>query len=455
MKHLFIILGSLLLLTGCNLYKNYERPAQYDQLEPLYRDTASVDGMLPAGPDADTVNFGNTPWRDVFCEPELQQLIEKALANNPDMKKAELNIHTAQQGLKVSKLSYIPSLAFAPQGEVTSYDLGKATTAYGLPLAATWNLGSWGSLRNTRKQSQVVVLQTKAAQHATRTALIAGVANLYYTLQMLDAQLATTKSTIAIWKRNVEVMEAMREAGMTNDAAVAQTKANYIELQASVPSLENSIRSTENALCVLLDEPSHPIVRQAFNADNFPASLNAGVPAQLLANRPDVRIAELNLAHTFYGVNIARSAFYPSLTITGTAAWTDAWVFQGLASLTQPLFANGKLRANLRIKKNEYEAAAIDFRDAVLKAGQEVSNALHSYQTAIARQQHREEEIQVLTMAMEKIEYLFQHTNTTSYLETLTAQQSLLSAQLSLINDKYDKVQAAINLYKALGGGRE
>lgn len=460
-KHLIYIIGCSALLASCNLYKSYERPAELP-LDGLYRDTIAGNTALS---ETDTLNFGTMPWREVFTDARLQSLIEKALTNNADMQKAELNIQKAQTGLSVARLSYLPSLTFAPQGTVASFDRMKATQTYTLPLSAQWNLGSWGSLRNSRKQAEVGVLQTKAARQATQTAIIAGVANLYFTLQMLDEQLSTTRSTISLWKKNVEAMEAMHEAAMVTIAAVSQTKANYYELQASVPQLENSIRTAENALSILLMENPHSIERNKFNANAFPAKLSAGIPMQLLSYRPDVKLAELNLADKFYGVNIARSSFYPNLTLSGTAGWINSagsavinpakFIASAIGSLVQPIFANGKLRANLKISKLEAETAEIDFRNTLLTAGQEVSNALSTYQTATLQQQQREKEVSVLEKAVTETQELFQYSTSTTYLETLTAQQSLLNAQLSLINDKYSKIQAAIDLYKALGGGRD
>lgn len=454
-RHILYIISGCLLLSGCKIYKNYERPAEMEQLSGLYRDVA----------ENDTVNFGNLPWRQVFTEPQLQALIEKALVNNADMKKAELNIQKAKAGLKVAKLAYLPSMAIAPQGTVSSFDWSKASQTYSIPLSASWEIGQMGYLRNVKKQADVMLLQSKVAKEATQSAIIGGVATLYYTLTMLDEQLRTTKETIVLWKKNVEAMEAMKEAAMVNEAAVAQTKANYYELQASVPKLENSIRQVENSLSILLHETPQAIKRGAFTADGFPAEMSAGIPLQLLSNRPDVRLAEYNLASKFYDVNVARSAFYPGLTITGALTFTNSagsmvlnpgkFIASAVGSIVQPLFANGRLRANLKVKKLDMEAAEIDFREALLNAGMEVSNALDAYQTAIKQQTLREKEVVEMERANENIQFLFTHTNTTSYLETLTAQQSLLSAQLALINDKYSKVQAAINLYQALGGGRQ
>ncbi|MGN0086258.1 MAG: efflux transporter outer membrane subunit [Alloprevotella sp.] len=455
MKQIFTLLIASCSLVSCNLYKNYERPEIAERsTQNLFRDAIA----------SDTASFGNMPWREVFTDPQLQTLIGKALTQNTDMKKADLTIEKARIPLTLSKLAYLPSMALAPQGSISSFDGSKATKTYTLPLSVSWEIGSWGNLRNNLKKAGVLEMQAKAGKQATQTAIISAVANLYFTLQMLDAQLQTTNETIVLWKKNVETMEAMQVAAMTTNAAVAQTKANYYELLTTVPTLENSIRQAENALCMLLNEAPHAISRSAFNADCFPQTLSAGVPAQLLSNRPDVRLAELQLASAFYDTNIARSAFYPSLTISGLAGWTNSagsavinpakFIAQAAASVVQPLFAQGKIRGNLQLAKLTEEELTLDFRQTLLTAGQEVSDALSSYQTAIRKQESREKEVEQLQTALSKTEDLFKYTNSTTYLEKLTAQQSLLNAQLSLISDKYARVQAAISLYQALGGGR-
>lgn len=461
MKKIIFPLISVALLTSCGLFKNYKRPEAFANVtENIYRDTTSMTAVLET---ADTANFGNTPWREVFTDPKLQALIEKVLVSN-DMQKADMNIEKAKAYLTISKLAYIPSLVFAPSGELTSIDNSKAVQTYTLPISASWNIGSFGSLQNAKKYAKTNLFMAKAAKQATQTALIAAVAQMYYTLQMLDEQYATAFETSKLWEKNVEAMKAMKEAGMVNNAAVAQASANYHTLCATLPTLQNSIRQTENALCVLLAEAPHAIDRNAFGTYDFPESMQVGIPVQLLSNRPDVRIAEAQLAAAFYNVNIASSKFYPSITISGVAGWTNnvgavvnpsKLLLNAVASLAQPLFMNGQLVANLKVSKLDYEAAALDFHDAVLKAGAEVSNALSDFQTAHLQQQEREKQVQALETATEETLLLFQHSNTTTYLETLTAQQGLLSAKMSLITDKYNKLNAGINLYKALGGGRE
>lgn len=460
MKINFPIIGCAMLMASCSgIYKNYERPQALAQgIDSLYRNT-TTDVVK-----ADTASYGNTPWQEVFTDPQLQALINKALANNTNLLNADLSIQQIQAGLKMQRLAYYPSIAFQPQGTMSSWDFNKASKTYAFPIAASWQFGSMGSIRNTKKQYEMNLEMTKAAKQAAHTAIIANVANLYYTLQMLDEQLKTTQETIGIWAENVRAMEAMKEGGMTNQAAVSQAKANYYNLQSTVPALQNSITQTENALCTLLCEAPHNIGRGAFNADNFPTQYSVGMPVQLLANRPDVHAAEMKVASAFYGVNVAKSAFYPSLNITAQGSWTNnagAIVNPGkilatlLGSITQPLFTNGKLKANLKISQLQYEAAQNDFKSTLLSAGQEVSNALAQYQAAAQQEEACKHQVAELTTALENTKMLFQHSTSTTYLETLTAQQSLIQAQLTLISDKFDKVQAAINLYQALGGGRE
>lgn len=449
------------MLASCGIYKNYERPQQLAQgIDSLYRDTTATYSVVKA----DSVNFGNTPWEQVFTDPQLQTLIRKALANNTNLLNADLSIQQIQAGLKMERLAYYPSLAFSPQGTLSSWDFNKASKTYAFPIAASWQLGSMGTIRNTKKQYEMNLEMSKAAKQAARTSIIANVANLYYTLQMLDEQLKTTEATIKIWAENVRAMELMKTGGMTTQAAVSQAKANYYNLQATIPTLKNSISQSENALCTLLCEAPHPISRGTFNADAFPADYSVGMPVQLLANRPDVHAAEMKIAAAFYGVNIAKSAFYPSLNITAQGSWTNnagMIVNPGkilatlLGNITQPLFANGKLKANLKISELQYEAAQNDFKSTLINAGSEVSNALAQYQAASQQEEACKRQVAELTTALESTQQLFQHSTGTTYLETLTAQQSLIQAQLTLISDKFDKVQAAINLYQALGGGRE
>ena len=461
-KQLFYIFASSMMLTSCHIYSNYERPTNLPT-DSLYRDTASVGVAMQA---TDTINFGNTPWREVFTDPKLQSLIEEALANNTDMRTAALSVEQAEAGLMTSRLAYFPSLSFSPTGTVSKVEGNAATKSYSIPLQASWQVDLFGSLRNDKRMAEASLMQTKAYQQVTQTQIIASVANMYYTLLMLDEQLKLTKETSEIWKQNVEAMELMLQAGgITNAAAVSQSKGAYYEVLTTIPTLEQNIRSTENSLSTLLHRSPGPIDRGTFADQSFPASMSQGVPVQLLENRPDVKAAEMSLQAAFYQTNKAYSAFYPNITINGTLGWSNQalgiiknpadFLVQAVGSLVQPLFQKGQLRANLKISKAQQETALLNFEQSLLNAGEEVSNALTSYQTAIDQECQRVKQVEALQDAYDQTEYLFSHGNTTTYLEKLTAQQSLLSAQLSLISDRFDKMQAVVSLYQALGGGRD
>lgn len=466
MKKILLLFISTTLLTGCGLYGRYERneKATDSIATRLYR---APQADAPISLDTDTISFGNTPWQEVFTDAKLQALISKALQQNTDLRKAALTLRQAEVGLRVNKLAYLPQIAFAPSGTISKAFISgaSATETYSLPVQASWQIDAFGTLYNAKQQGEQTLVQAKAAQQAAHTAIVTGVANLYYSLQMLDEQLSTTRSTLLLWHRNIEAMEAMLQAGYTNSAAIASAKAQVLQIESTVPTLEDNIRQLENSLCLLLHETPHAIDRPPFTADGFPEQFKVGVPLVLLANRPDLAIAESRLASAFYGVQGARGQFFPKITISGNGSFTNSlgsaiinpgkFLAAGVASLTQPLFAQGKLRAGLEVAKLQQESARLDFEQALLKAGQEVSNALAKYNTALTTTALAQERVIELEKANADTEYLFRNGNTTTYLETLTAQMNLLNGRLALINNRYEKVQAAITLYQALGGGRQ
>lgn len=445
-------------LVSCRIYSNYERP---DDLPTagLYRDTLSTTGILTS----DTINFGNMPWQQVFTDANLQSLISKVLANNTDLKNAQETVEQSQASLKAAKLAYLPSLALNAQGTISSFDGNKAVKTYTVPLVASWQLDLFGSIRNAKEQAKSVLWQSSAYKQSVQTQLVANVANLYYTLLMLDEQLRITRETADLWTDNVKAMEAMQKAAMTNTASVEQSRANLLQIQATIPSLQQSIRETENSICKLLAEPSHTIARSTLEAQQLPAQMSAGVPVQLLSNRPDVKAAEYSLRSAYYATNAAYSAFYPNVTITGQAGWTNsngAIVNPGkilataIGQLTQPIFQQGKLTAQLKIAQSQQRVAANTFTQTILNAGAEVSNALYSYKSACEEASICKQQVAALQKTRDQTYDLFKYDQSTTYLEKLTAEMSLLNAQLSLINDNYSKLQAAVNLYSALGGGR-
>lgn len=449
------------LLSSCHIYKTYDRPEDI-VAEGLYRDTVAVNDTLVS----DTANFGNLPWREVFTDPQLQALIEQALTSSPDIRTAALRVQEAQAPLLASKLAFIPALTLSPQGTVSSWDKGKATQTYSLPVTASWQIDMFGQLLNLKRQAQATLEQTLAYEQNVRVQLIANTANLYYTLLMLDRQLQITEGTAEILKKNTETMIAMKEAGFynTTEAAVEQSRAAYAQVQASIPDIRSSIREVENSLCLLLGEPAHGIERSVLEEQKLPNEFSVGIPLQLLSNRPDVKAAEQALASAYYNTNVARSNFYPRITLSGSAGWTNSagaaivnpakLLASAVASLTQPIFQNGANIAKLKIAKAQQEEAKIQFQTTLLNAGNEVSNALDMYQACTEKVNARNMQVNSAKNAADYTKELF-NLGTSTYLEVLSAEQSYLSAQLSEVSDTFSRMQAVISLYQALGGGRE
>lgn len=438
-------------MTSCGIYKNYQRP------------DVVTDGLYGTAETADSTTLGDISWQEMFTDPQLQALIDLALTNNTDLQSAQWRVKEAEATLKSARLAYLPSFNFAPQGTISSFDNGAASKTYSIPVTASWQIDIFGGLTNAKRKAKALYLQSREYQQAVRTQLIASVANLYYTLLMLDSQYEVTKETAAKWEESVRTMREMKAAGMTNEAGVAQYEGSYYGIVASLNDIEYSIRETENSLCSVLGEVPHEIVRGRLDEQQLPDNLAVGVPVQMLSNRPDIRQAEYSLMQSFYATNAARSALYPSITLSGSAGWTNnagvitnpgKLLLSAAGSLLQPIFKANANRANLKIAKAQQEESKLAFQQALLNAGAEVNNALTQCQTARAKTDLRIKQIEAMERAVESTELLMQHSSTT-YLEVLTAQQSLLSAQLSQIADQFDEIQGVVNLYQALGGGRD
>lgn len=460
-KQILYTLCLAVMMSSCHIYKKYNRPENIN-VSGLYRDTQSVSDTLVS----DTANMGNLPWDQVFTDPYLQELINKGLENNSDLKTAALQVKEAEAMLLSARLAYAPSLNLAPQGTISSFDKSPITKTYQLPVVASWEIDFFGKLLNSKRAAQNTLMKSETYRQVVQTQLIAAIANTYYTLLMLDEQLTITEETSEKWKETVETMKAMKPAGMVNEAAISQSEANSYMIAATIPDLKMQIRETENALSLLLGQIPQTIKRGNIAEQNFPEEMDAGVPVQLLANRPDVKAAELTLAGCYYNTNEARSAFYPSINISGNGMWTNTatglgvfnpgkLILSAVGSLTQPLFNRGANIARLRVAKAQQEEALIAFQQTILNAGSEVSNALTQYKTAEDKSVQRSMQINSLEKSVEYTkELLILGTSSSTYLEVLTAQQSLLSAQLSQVSDSFQRMQAIVNLYHALGGGR-
>ena len=457
-NRIIIIMCAGCLLSGCNVYRSYKRPDVMTQ--GIYRDTVSGKDTLPT----DTLSLGNLPWREMFRDPRLQALIQAGLDRNVDLQAARSQVEQAQAMLLSARLAYTPSLALAPQGTISSFDKGKATKTYELPAVASWEVDVFGRLLNAKRKAKVDVLQSEAYRQAVQTQLIAGIANTYYTLLMLDRQLAISEQTERNWAESVETMKALKEVGMTNEAAIVQSEANYYAVRTTVLDLRRQVRETENAMSLLLMQAPGPIERGRLEDQQLPSTLAVGIPLQLLSNRPDVKAAEMALASTFYTTNAARAAFYPQITINGKVGWTNTagsyivnpgkMIAAAVGALTAPIFNKGVNTARLRVAKAQQEQALLDFQQSILNAGAEVSDALYQYQTAGDKIVERTAQIRALENSVEYTQELMR-LGTSTYLEVLTAQQGLLNAQLSRVSDDFSRLQAVVNLYRALGGGRE
>ncbi|WP_455103390.1 efflux transporter outer membrane subunit [Phocaeicola abscessus] len=461
MKKLIVLGGIALLMSSCRIYKSYERPDSI-HVEGLYRDPVAYNDMLVPN---DTANLGNWQWREVFRDAQLQSLIEEGLSNNVDMQAAILRVEEAKALLTAAHLSFLPSLAMAPQGSLTSVDKAKPVQNYTLPVAASWEVDLFGKLLNADRGQRATYLQREASRQAVRSQLICGVANAYYTLLMLDRQVEVTSENLRLMEETVRTMKAYKEAAMTTEVAVAQSEGACHQTQASLADLQRQVRETENSLAVLLGRTPQRIERTALDEQMMPENLTVGVPLQLLENRPDVRMAEMTLAGAYYQTNQARSAFYPNVMLTGTAGWTNGsngtiisnpamFLWQAIGSLTQPIFQRGKLIANLKVTKREEQIAKMNYQQKILEAGKEVSDALYLYDTADKKWTEHRAQIENMTKALAMSKDLFKVAKAT-YLEIISAEQSLLNARLNEASDAYQRLQAVIDLYSALGGGRE
>ena len=455
-----MIMGlAALALTSCkSLYGTYQRPNV--NTKGIVRDSLSMTDTLVV---TDTTSFGNMSWRSVFTGPQLQMHIERALTNNVDLLNAALNVKMAEAQLKAARLSFLPSFTFAPQGTIASWDGGKAISTYQLPIAASWNVDLFGNLLSQKRAAQVALLATKDYQTLVKTNIISGVANMYYTLLMLDKQLEIVNNMHELTKETWDKMKVLKDLGRgIRSTGVQSAEANYYAVEAKKTDLVRQIRETENALSLLMGQPAQSISRGKLENQALPTNLSTGIGIQLLANRPDVHAAEMQLAECFYGVETARSRFYPSLTIAPTGMFTNSagaavinpgkWMLSAVGSLVQPIFQKGKIIAGLRVAEAQYEKAYNTWQNSILKAGNEVSNALVLYHSSDEKSKIEAKQIQTLQQNVEDTKLLLSQSSST-YLEVITAQQTLLNAQMAKITDDFHKMQAVVNLYQALGGG--
>ena len=460
MKKILTIAACSLMMASCGLYNKYERPDEV-KTQGLIRDLTNDGDTLVTNTDE---NFGNLPWREVFTDPQLQSLIEKALENNTDLRNAALNVKMMETALTCAKLAFLPSIAIAPQGTISKVQMDGASTSktYQLPISASWNLDLFGNLLSQKRSAQMKLLATKDYQVVVQTNIICGVANLYYTLMMLDEQLAIVTDMEGLVKETWDMMKLQMELGRARSTSVQSAEASYYSIQAQKVTLKKQIREMENSMSLLLNEAGHQISRGSFYSQSLPSQFATGVGIQLLSNRADVHAAEMQLAQCFYDTETARSRFYPSITISGNAVFTNSlgtqivnpgkWILSAVGSLTQPIFAHGQIVAGLKVAKAQQEQALNNFQQAILKAGNEVSNALVNYNACDEKSQLDEKQVKLFEQTVADTRQLYTSKGS-SYLEVIQAQSSLLNARISKVTDDFNKMQAVVNLYQALGGG--
>lgn len=442
-----LILSVAFAVSGCGIYGKFENRVDTEIREDAY-------GADYTAPQGDTLGLASLEWQEMFTDTLLQNLIEIGLENNSNLKAASLQCEEALATLKASKLAYIPSFDASLGGTVAgSLEQSAESWGWSLPLNASWQIDIFGSLTNAKRRAAALVEGSEAYRQAVRSQLIATIATTYYSLVALDAQYAIYQETERNWKKSLETTKRLMEAGTYNMAAVAQTEANYYGVKASLVDMQTSIREIENSLCSLLGIPSGHISRASLEGWTEPEAVTAGIPAIALANRPDVMQAESAYKAAFYGTNQARSNMYPSLRITGTLNFAEL-LYNAAASLLAPIFQNGQLTAQLKIAKAQQEEAALQFNQAIIDAGIEVNNLMTSINGAKEKGEYYALQQNALETAVKSTTSLMEHGSTT-YLEILTAQTSLLNAQITVIANKLDEINGVISLYQALGGGKE
>lgn len=451
------ILSATMMMGSCGIYSKYERPDI--NTDGIIRDQMSASDMKE---NTDTASFGNLPWRQVFTDPMLQDLIQQGIENNVNMRNAALNVKMVEAQLTAAKLAFVPQFTFTPQATVSSWDFDKARQTYSLPVNASWTIDLFGNLLNQKRSSQMALLATKDYQLVVKTQIVSNIANLYYTLLMLDRQLEIINEMSTLTKDTWDVMKMQMELGRYRSTSVQSAEAAHYNVLARAEDMKRQIRETENALSILIGQPAQAIARGKLANQTLPSEFSTGIGLQFLANRADVHRAEMTLAGCFYDVNTARSRFYPKITISGSGAYTNNGggmivnpgkiLASAIGSLVQPIFMNGQLKAGLVVAQAKYEQAYNNWQNAIFQAGSEVSNALVKYNSNAAKSELDAHQVAVLRQNVEHAKMLVSESSST-YLEVIQAQSSLLNAEISQLTDDFNKMQAVVSLYQALGGG--
>ena len=462
-SNIIVAIAVSLMLTSCGLYNKYEQNNEMP---------ADAFGTIT---NFDTTSLAQMSWREFFPDPLLQNLIEQVLENNTDMNSARIAVEKSEASLKAAKMAYLPSLYFSPSGTLSSFDNSPWTKAYNLPLQMSMDVDVFGSIRNKKRAAKAVLLQAQVREEAVRANLISTTAQQYFMLLVLDRQLEILTLTDSLWNASLETQKTLWENGKSYSTAVNQMESSYLNVKNQIVDTRRNIRATENAICRLLAITPQHIERSKWSASELGERpddsaqrmfdeefLKIGVPAGMLELRPDIRIANYAMEEAFYNTQAARAAFYPGITLTATAGWTNnagnaiinpgKLLLTAVGQLTQPIFARGKLKANLKVSKLTQEDLKQKYVQTVINAGNQVNEALADCQVAREKHEYYHRQVQVLYDAYAGTHELMDN-GKANYLEVLTAQETLLNAQLSEAMNMYKGAQAVIALYIALGGG--
>ena len=462
MKKVILIFVAGLMLSGCGLYNNYEKTVQ----EPEGVFGATQDITSASGSES----IAEMSWREFFTDPLLQQLIEQALANNTDLNSARINVEKSQILLRTKKLAFLPSVYFSPQGSFSKFGSESWSKGYTIPLDVSWNVDVFGSLRNKKRAAKAALLQAQMTEESTRSNLISTLAQEYFYLQLLDRELDILIATDSLWKASLDTQQALYENGQAYSTAVNQQESSWLDVKLQIVAIKRSIRSTENEICSLLCITPQHIERSKWYADEYHSSadkrlfeeryMKVGVPAMMLERRPDIRLANFYIEEAFYNVQAARAAFYPSITLSGELGWTNngglvnpgKLLLQLVGQLSQPIFARGEINANYKTAQLTEENLKKKYVQAVVDAGNQVNEAIADCRAARENHEYYHRQVEVLHEAYVGTHELMDN-GKAQYLEVLTAQESLLNAQLNEASNMYNGAQALISLYVALGGG--
>lgn len=465
LKHRIIIYSTIFLvsafmLQGCFVAKNYERP-QLEETTDLFRTDA-----LPA----DSVSMADLSWKELFTDPLLIQYIEEGLQNNIDIRIAIQQVLSAEAYVKQGQAGFLPSVSASTS--ITHQELSKnsqfgsffngAIDQYAITGDLSWEADIWGKIRSNKRAFEADYLQSVAAHQAVKSRLVADIASTYYQLLALDAQLNITSKSITVRDSSVSTIQALKDAGQVTQVAVDQNIAQFNNARALRVDLETAIFQTENTLSILLGKGPQHYERTALNEQELKSDLKLGVPTSLLRNRPDVIAAEYNLIRAFELTNVARSNFYPSLTLTATGGLQSLELDKLLSAnslfatvvggLAQPIFNKRRLKTQKEVADAQQEQALLQFKQSLLVAGSEVSDALFAYNQESRKFEYRELEVEALRNAERNSSELLKN-GYANYLDLLTARQSALSAELNVIDSKLQQLLSVVDLYEALGGG--